>query len=64
MGQNILEEENNNLDGVIFSKADLTINGSGTLEIIGNYKHGVVSKDDLVITGGEISVTAIKGGLY
>ncbi len=60
----ILEEENNNLDGVIFSKADLTINGSGTLEIIGNYKHGVVSKDDLVITGGEISVTAIKGGLY
>lgn len=34
----ILEEENNNLDGVIFSKADLTINGSGRLEVIGNYK--------------------------
>lgn len=60
----ILEEENNTLDGVIFSKADLTINGSGALEIIGNYKHGIVSKDDLVITGGDISVTAVNGGLY
>lgn len=52
-----------NEDGAIFSKCDLTINGAGALTIQGNYKHGVVSKDDLIITGGSISVTAVKEGL-
>ncbi len=46
------------LDGAIFSKADLTINGKGALTVDGKYKHGIVSKDDLVITGGNISVTS------
>ena len=35
-------------DGVIFSKADLTVNGEGALDIKTDYKHGIVSKDDLV----------------
>ncbi|MBO5575304.1 MAG: carbohydrate-binding domain-containing protein [Ruminococcus sp.] len=47
-----------NADACIFSKADLTINGSGSLEVNGNYKHGVLSKDDLVITGGKLTVTS------
>ena len=47
------------LDGAIFSKADLTLNGSGSLTVNGKYKHGIVSKDDLVITGGEITVTSV-----
>lgn len=51
------------VDSVIFSKDDLTINGSGTLIIQANYKHGIVSKDDLVITGGTIEVTSQKVGL-
>lgn len=58
-------DENENTDGAIFSKADLTINGGGKLTVNANYKHGIVSKDDLVITGGEISVnsasTALEG---
>jgi len=52
-----------NVDGVIFSKSDLTINGSGTLAITGNYQHGIASKDDLVITGGNINITAVKDAL-
>ena len=48
------------VDGAIFSKEDLTINGTGALTVSGNYKHGIVSKDDLVITGGTITVTAVS----
>ena len=43
--------EGTNVDGAVFSKADLTLNGEGTLNINGNYKCAVVSKDDLVICG-------------
>lgn len=53
-----LGEDDSNTDGAIFSKADLTINGSGTLTVNANYKHGIVSKDDLVITDGNINVTS------
>ncbi|MDF2671829.1 MAG: dockerin type 1 [Clostridiales bacterium] len=49
--------------GAIFSKANLTINGSGTLTVNGNYKDGIVSKDDLKITGGNINVYATDDGL-
>lgn len=58
-----VQSDDNNVDGVIYSKADLTINGEGTLTVTGNYKHGIVSKDDLVITGGKIIVTAVKDAL-
>ena len=59
-----LGEEDSNVDGVVFSRADLTFNGSGKLTIDAAYKHAVVSKDDLVITGGTYEITAAKGGLY
>lgn len=51
------------VDGAIFTRADLTINGSGSLSISGNCKHGVVSKDDLVIAAGSLTVTAQNVGL-
>lgn len=57
-------EAESQLDGVIYSKADLAINGSGQLTVTGSYNHGIVSKDDLVITGGNISVTAEGQGLH
>ncbi len=56
--------EDENVDGVIFSRSDLTLNGSGSLTINAEYKHGIVSKDDLVITGGVYNITAVGGGLY
>ena len=50
--------DDNDIDAVIFSKDDLTCNGSGTLEVSATYGHGIVSKDDLKITGGTYQVTA------
>lgn len=50
-------------DSVIFSRADLCLNGQGEMTITGAHKHGVVSKDDLVITGLTLNVTAASTAL-
>ncbi|MBQ4100225.1 MAG: carbohydrate-binding domain-containing protein, partial [Oscillospiraceae bacterium] len=50
--------DDNNIDGVIFSKDDLTLNGEGKLTINANFGNAIVSKDDLVITGGEYILTS------
>ena len=55
--------DDNNIDAVIFAKIDLTLNGSGSLTINAQAGHGVVSKDDLVITGGSYTITAASHGL-
>ena len=47
----------------IYATSDLTINGSGSLDVSGNYRHGVFSKDDLVVYGGTIRVSAVEDGL-
>lgn len=46
------------VDGVIFARDDLTINGSGSLTVTAGYKHGISANDDLVITGGSLTITA------
>ncbi len=51
-----------NVDGAVYSKADLCFNGSGELSVTG-VKHGIVSKDDLVITGGVYSIESQGVGL-
>ena len=50
-------------DACIFSKDSITINGSGSLTVNGNYGDGIRSKDDIIITGGNISVTAVNHGI-
>lgn len=55
--------DDDNTDAAIFSKSDLTINGEGTLNVSANYKYGIVSKDDLVVTGGEVKVTSVSSAL-
>ncbi len=50
-------------NAAVFAKDDLTINGSGTLSVTANFKNGITSKDNLVITGGTINVTAANDGL-
>ncbi len=46
----------------IYATCDLTINGLGSLDVSGNYRHGVFSKDDLVVYGGSINVSAVEDG--
>ena len=50
--------DDNNIDAVVFSKDDLTLNGKGTLTINSEYGHGIVSKDDLKLVGGTCNITA------
>lgn len=58
-----VNDEKGEVDAAIFSRADLTVNGSGALTVNGNYKHGIVSKDDLVIVSAPLSVDAKKVAL-
>ena len=51
-----------NLDAVIFSKDDLVINGTGTLNI-SSTDNGITSKDDLKITGGTITIKCTNDGI-
>lgn len=46
------------VDAAIYSKEDLTVNGPGALNVVSPAGHGIVSKDDLKITGGVITVSA------
>ncbi len=52
------------IDGAIYSRDDLTINGSGSLTVSAGYQHSIVCNDDLAITGGQIAVTAPQDGLH
>ncbi|MCR4807048.1 MAG: carbohydrate-binding domain-containing protein, partial [Lachnospiraceae bacterium] len=51
-------------EAVVFSHDDLTINGSGSLEIRGDYKHGIKANDDLTLSGTEVSVTAADDAIH
>lgn len=55
--------DDNNIDAAIFSKDDLTINGSGSLTIKNEYGHGITSKDDLVITNGTYDINVLGHGV-
>ena len=55
--------DENNIDGALFSKQDLTLNGTGALTVVSPTGHGVVCKDDLVIAGGSYTINAAAHGL-
>ena len=52
-------DSENNLDAVIFSKTDLTLNGVGTLTI-NSTANGISGKDDMVVTGGTYDITCTE----
>ncbi len=49
-----------NVDGAVFCKADLTVNGDGALAVSSSAGHGIVCKDELVLVSGEVTVWAAK----
>ncbi len=55
--------EDENIDAALYSKQDLTINGAGQLTVTSPAGHGIVGKDDLVITGGTLQVDAASHAL-
>lgn len=51
------------INGAIYSKADLTFNGDGTLNITSNYQDAIVGKDDVKINGGVYNITSVDDGI-
>ena len=62
-GGSFVAIDDNDIDAALFSKDDLTLNGAGTLTVLSPAGHGVVSKDDLAITGGTYAIEAARHGL-
>jgi hypothetical protein len=50
-------------DAAIFSSDDLSINGTGSLFVDANFRHGIKSKDGLKIASGVIAVDAVGDGI-
>lgn len=61
-GGNFTAVDENNIDSVIFSKCDITLNGKGTLKVESPTGHGIAAKDDLVITGGKYVISSASHG--
>ncbi len=62
-GGSFVAVDDNNIDAVIFSKDDLTLNGTGRLTVTSPAGHGIVSKNELTIAGGSYAITAASHGL-
>ncbi len=50
-------------NAVIFSKSDLRLAGTGSINVTANYKDGITSKDGLVINSGNYTVNAADDGI-
>lgn len=55
--------DESNIDSVIFSKEDLTLNGTGWLTVTSPAGHGIVSKDELTVAGGSYTIQAASHGI-
>jgi len=55
--------EGDSVDAALFSKEDITFNGTGLLTVTAREGHGIVSKDSLRITNGSYRVTAANHGI-
>ncbi len=57
------DKQANEPNSTIFSKSDLTINGTGSLTVNANYKNAILSKDELKIMSGNITVNSAGDGI-
>lgn len=62
-GSRLVFSDKDEPNGVIFSRSDLTVEGKGALKITSGAMDGIVSKDDLRIAGGTITVDAVRHGI-
>lgn len=49
--------------GAIYSKADLTFQGDGALNLTASYQDGIVGKDDVKFSSGTYNITAADDGI-
>lgn len=57
------DKEADEPNSTIFSKSDLTINGTGSLTVNANYKNAITSKDELKVMSGNITVNSAGDGI-
>ena len=57
------DEQNSEPDACIFSSDSITLNGTGSLNINANFADGIHSKDDIVITDGNITINSAEDGI-
>ena len=57
------EDDYANVDAAIFARCDISFNGSGSLSVSSAKGRGIVSKDDLVFTGGSYMIQAANHGM-
>ena len=62
-GGSFVAIDDSDIDGAVYSKQDLTFNGSGALSVTSPAGHGIVGNDDLVLAGGTYTVTSASHGL-
>ena len=62
-GGSFAADGDTNIDSIIFSRDDLTLNGNGLLTITSPGGHGIVSKDSLYLTGGSYAMDVSGHGL-
>lgn len=55
--------EDADANAALFSRVDMQVGGTGSLTVTGNGEDGIASKDDLVISGGTVTVNALDDGL-
>lgn len=54
------EDDEYSIDGAVWCKSDLTINGTGTLKVSSAEGHGIVCKDELALVSGDVEVEAAR----
>ena len=54
------EDDEFSIDGAVWCKSDLTINGTGALEVSSAEGHGIVCKDELALVSGDVEVEAAR----
>ena len=59
-----IDDEDEGFGAAVYSKVDLTLDGTGSLEVNGSLKHAVFSQDDLVVAGGTYTLKAAGDGLH
>ncbi len=62
-GSDYVRESGAEPNACLFSKDDLTINGTGSLTVFGNSNNGIGTKNDLKIVSGNLSISASKNAL-
>ncbi|WP_241237001.1 carbohydrate-binding domain-containing protein [Georgenia faecalis] len=58
-----VEDGSDEPDAGLYSAADLTITGTGALEVQGRTNDGIATKDGLVVNGGTITVDAVDDAI-